>query len=260
MKKWFKDSLTFSCTACGKCCKSKGSNKVFLNLAETHAIADHLETNVEQFRLQYTDQSVDALNRTLLSIKKHETKKQCTFLEGNKCSIYEVRPTQCRTYPFWPQNMIGPAEWIAEAHLCEGIKVTKALKCIGSRVPYAAQGQVVHRGDDSVVALNMLTHQIHDRGKGENWTYEETIQLLKDTKVESPAVLDDYLNSFYESNESRIGTETITERHHTVANFIFTNVLKYGIYLFYRIRKYAASHSRFQECSARRQRSRGRRG
>lgn len=27
------------------------------------------------------------------------------FLEGKQCSVYEARPTQCRTWPFWPENM-----------------------------------------------------------------------------------------------------------------------------------------------------------
>jgi len=206
MRKWFKDSLTFSCTACGKCCKSKGSNKVYLNNAEAQAIAEHIGVDVPTFNVRYTDNRLDSENRPLRSIKQHETKKQCTFLNGSKCTVYEVRPTQCRTYPFWPQNMIGPAEWLAESHLCEGIKVTKTLSSVAGRLPSVTQRSKVQRGgDDNVVALNMLTHEIHDRGRGENWTYQEAVDLLNMTKEENPALLDDYLESFFDSNESRIG-------------------------------------------------------
>ena len=30
---------------------------------------------------------------------------QCIFLEkdGRRCSIYDFRPQQCRTYPYWPR-------------------------------------------------------------------------------------------------------------------------------------------------------------
>ncbi len=108
--------------------------------------------------------------------------------------------------------MIGPAEWIAESHMCEGIKVTKKLNEISMRLPTSASsttGNFVKRGDDSVIALNILAHQIHDRGQGENWTYEQSIELLRLTKKETPELLDDYLDTFYESNESRIG-KTVT--------------------------------------------------
>lgn len=31
--------------------------------------------------------------------------QDCCFLINNKCTIYEARPLQCRTWPFWPENM-----------------------------------------------------------------------------------------------------------------------------------------------------------
>ena len=34
----------------------------------------------------------------------------CVFLKDNKCSVYEGRPTQCRTWPFWPEVM-KPKAW-----------------------------------------------------------------------------------------------------------------------------------------------------
>jgi Fe-S-cluster containining protein len=43
------------------------------------------------------------------------------FLEGGKCSIYEVRPTQCRTYPFWPAIVRAPQTWAKEGEQCPGI-------------------------------------------------------------------------------------------------------------------------------------------
>ena len=29
----------------------------------------------------------------------------CIYLSEKKCTVYEARPTQCRTWPFWPENM-----------------------------------------------------------------------------------------------------------------------------------------------------------
>lgn len=33
------------------------------------------------------------------------TNGACVFFENGKCGVYEARPTQCRTYPFWPENV-----------------------------------------------------------------------------------------------------------------------------------------------------------
>jgi hypothetical protein len=29
----------------------------------------------------------------------------CRFLKDKRCTVYEARPTQCRTWPFWPSLM-----------------------------------------------------------------------------------------------------------------------------------------------------------
>jgi hypothetical protein len=38
-----------------------------------------------------------------------------------RCSVYDARPTQCRTYPFWRESMLTPLDWEAEAARCEGV-------------------------------------------------------------------------------------------------------------------------------------------
>jgi len=42
----------------------------------------------------------------------------CVFLDAfGKCSIYEVRPVQCSTYPFWPSLVDRREDWEDEAVL-----------------------------------------------------------------------------------------------------------------------------------------------
>lgn len=51
----------------------------------------------------------------------------CIFLEnGKQCGIYDVRPVQCRTYPFWPNVVESPASWKEEQQSCEGIDIANA--------------------------------------------------------------------------------------------------------------------------------------
>ena len=47
---------------------------------------------------------------------------QCSLLnEQMQCSVYEVRPQQCRTYPYWPEIFYNEQTWHDEGRRCEGI-------------------------------------------------------------------------------------------------------------------------------------------
>jgi hypothetical protein len=51
-----------------------------------------------------------------------EADGRCVFLGANRqCTVYPVRPLQCRTYPFWPELTGNLKAWQAEAKRCEGI-------------------------------------------------------------------------------------------------------------------------------------------
>jgi Fe-S-cluster containining protein len=45
----------------------------------------------------------------------------CVFLKEKKCTIYEVRPVQCQTFPWWPGNLQSKERWNSAAASCEGI-------------------------------------------------------------------------------------------------------------------------------------------
>jgi Fe-S-cluster containining protein len=46
----------------------------------------------------------------------------CILLDPDtrRCSVYHARPQQCRTWPFWPQNLATPARWEATCEQCPG--------------------------------------------------------------------------------------------------------------------------------------------
>ncbi len=45
----------------------------------------------------------------------------CVFLDGHKCGVYEARPLQCRTWPFWPENLEKKAWDRDVAPFCAGV-------------------------------------------------------------------------------------------------------------------------------------------
>ena len=46
----------------------------------------------------------------------------CTFLDPRtrKCRVYEARPRQCRSWPFWRSNLDTPESWEAVKAVCPG--------------------------------------------------------------------------------------------------------------------------------------------
>jgi Fe-S-cluster containining protein len=46
----------------------------------------------------------------------------CVFFDNQRrcCKIYEARPRQCRTWPFWDSNLNSPEAWEETASRCPG--------------------------------------------------------------------------------------------------------------------------------------------
>jgi Fe-S-cluster containining protein len=111
---WYADGLQFSCTRCGKCCTGE-PGYVWVTDEDLTAIAQHLGQNLDEFRAIYTR----AAHRGLTLREK--TNGDCIFWDHEKgCTIYEVRPPQCRTWPFWESNVRTPEDWAETKAVCPG--------------------------------------------------------------------------------------------------------------------------------------------
>jgi Fe-S-cluster containining protein len=114
--KWYKEGLRFKCTGCGECCTGSPGH-VWVNDEEITELADHLQISIEVFIKLYTRRIG---NRR--SLKEHPKNYDCVFLKERKCLVYSARPTQCRTYPWWPENLASRKAWEEEKQRCEGIE------------------------------------------------------------------------------------------------------------------------------------------
>ena len=113
---WYAKGLCFECTGCGQCCTG-APGFIWVSEEEIETIANFLKLSINEFTGRY-------LRRVKGRISLIELPKtfDCIFLKNKKCEIYPVRPTQCRTFPWWPQIMISEEEWKQTARLCEGIR------------------------------------------------------------------------------------------------------------------------------------------
>lgn len=98
---WYRDGIRFECTGCGGCCRARnGYEYVYVDPDEARAIARRLAIPLSQFVDEYL-------------IEQHEDAQMhlrfddgaCSMLKDGKCSVYEDRPKQCRTWPFWRENL-----------------------------------------------------------------------------------------------------------------------------------------------------------
>ena len=111
---WYADGLAFECTRCGKCCTGD-PGFVWVNDEELTAIAAKLGEPVERVRGLYTK---ELFRRRSL---KEKANNDCVFWDpAAGCTVYEVRPRQCRTWPFWESNVATPADWERTREICPG--------------------------------------------------------------------------------------------------------------------------------------------
>ncbi len=128
---WFDDTdptgkgpgLRFSCTMCGNCCTGPEGYVLFSD-DEGKALAARFGLSVDEFIHRYTKKT--PLGRSLAE-KQTSHGLDCIFLDRDKipgkavCGVYENRPAQCRTWPFWREIISSRASWERTKRTCPGL-------------------------------------------------------------------------------------------------------------------------------------------
>lgn len=115
-KPWYADGLQFQCTQCGDCCTG-APGYVWVNQEEIEALANLVGApNAEEFEARYVRKV--GVRRSL----REHSNGDCVFFDATtrKCTVYEARPRQCRTWPFWESNLRTPADWARTCVACPG--------------------------------------------------------------------------------------------------------------------------------------------
>ncbi len=117
---WYAAGLHFECQQCGRCCSGPNQGYIWVTRPEIKLIADFLKVEPEQLRQRY----IRRVGFRTTVIEQPVT-KDCVFLQridGQKrCVIYPVRPSQCRAWPFWPDNLANTDVWNKATQKCGGI-------------------------------------------------------------------------------------------------------------------------------------------
>lgn len=115
--------LRFTCTQCGSCCTGP-TGYVLFNDKEAGSMAKALGISKQEFLDEYSHDTIlgRSLNENLTDFGY-----DCIFLTRDAktgragCSIYEARPEQCRTWPFWDSNLTSKRAWASASRKCPGM-------------------------------------------------------------------------------------------------------------------------------------------
>ncbi len=113
---WYAKGLRFECQRSGHCCTGEPGT-VRMNEEEVVALAGLLGLDYEVFVDTYARRLPDGA----ISLRER-LNHDCVFYDAEKgCEIYELRPRQCRTWPFWRVNVHSRRRWERTAKTCPGM-------------------------------------------------------------------------------------------------------------------------------------------
>lgn len=100
----------------GQCCTSRGEyGFVYLVGDDAERLAAFWKMSSSEFRATYCDVTDGHLHL-------ENPEADCAFLSDGRCAVYEVRPAQCKAWPFWHENLESRRVWQRDvAALCVGV-------------------------------------------------------------------------------------------------------------------------------------------
>jgi len=118
-KWWEKEPLRFECQDdCFKCCAKPGI--VYFDKAAIKNGAGIINVSVDVFKKEFLKKDDGHWMHEV------ENGNPCAFLTPGGCVIHNGKPLQCRSYPFWHENMTSKSMWKLVEGFCPGVGVGPA--------------------------------------------------------------------------------------------------------------------------------------
>lgn len=88
---------------------------MWVDRADIQRMAAYLGVPADQFRSRWC-------RRVWWRISlKERSNGDCVMLGPDGCTVYPVRPPQCRSFPFWTQVLKSPRRWESLKKKCPGV-------------------------------------------------------------------------------------------------------------------------------------------
>jgi len=115
---FYASGLRFSCKRCSACCRYE-SGFVFLSEEDLKKLMTALKLDRKSVLSIYCRWVTNWKGDETLSLKE-KSNKDC-ILWDRGCTVYDARPLQCVTFPFWESVLASEEAWKIAASGCPGI-------------------------------------------------------------------------------------------------------------------------------------------
>ena len=119
---FWKDGLQFACQRCGQCCCGE-PGIVYFAPSEFDALCAFLKKSKNLDRQTVISEYMWRC-RDSYTARDDFPDGHCIFFDHG-CTVYDVRPSQCRDFPFWRQNLTSREAWDEAARRCPGMNSGK---------------------------------------------------------------------------------------------------------------------------------------
>jgi len=115
---FYDSGLKFSCKRCSACCRYD-AGFVFLSEKDLEKLIHALKMDRNGFLEVYCRWVMDRDGKEVLSLKEKSNKDCILWDEG--CKVYDSRPLQCVSFPFWEAIVSSLQAWEMAASGCPGM-------------------------------------------------------------------------------------------------------------------------------------------
>ena len=128
---WWAEGVPFTCQPdCGRCCDEPGGI-VYLSQNDVKRISEHAGLTAQEFLRKDCTTTLDG--RYIL--RSNQSDGICIYLDEKKqCTIYEVRPQQCKAFPWWAENLRSKRSWNKVTSSCPGLTAEDAIVISGEEI------------------------------------------------------------------------------------------------------------------------------
>lgn len=163
---FFDQGIGFECQRCGACCTGE-PGIIYVDNDEVLRIAEYLSIRISVFIEKYLYPI-----REGHSIREHDDGR-CLFYEDG-CKIYPVRPDQCKTFPFWFENLRSFKKWKQISKECPGIGCGRLY----SKTQII---EIIHSSMDAIIRPHITDIESYRLDSEQRKVYSEGKVVLTDT-------------------------------------------------------------------------------
>ena len=116
--KFWENGLRFKCQQCGACCCGE-PGIVYFSPKEFDRLCEFLKKTRGLTREQIIRDMMKPYDDSFTA-RDDFPDGHCIFYDHG-CTVYEVRPSQCRDFPFWRCNLRSQATWNQLTRECPGV-------------------------------------------------------------------------------------------------------------------------------------------